>query len=247
MCTVTWWSRRDCYELFFSRDELKSRQAGLPPRLCEQEGVHYLCPIDADAGGTWLLVNEYGMSIGLLNQYPEYAKDILAPVISRGLLLKALANCSSVGQVKERLRATDLRHYAPFMMVVLELNSQGTVFHWDSLRLEIDEQARSKLPLTSSSYDSYEVVRRRRHCFAEMLAEGSDPSSEELDAFHRQHSVDAGAYSVFMQRDDAETVSISQVVVQAGKIQLFYKQKLPEQQAFSKAQVASLKGLLINQ
>ena len=31
MCTATWWNQKDSYGLFFSRDELKTRQKGVAP------------------------------------------------------------------------------------------------------------------------------------------------------------------------------------------------------------------------
>jgi len=71
MCTVTWLQRHEGYEVFCNRDELKTRKPALPPRLAECNGVRYLAPIDNDGGGSWLGVNEFGVSLCLVNYYPN--------------------------------------------------------------------------------------------------------------------------------------------------------------------------------
>ena len=58
------------YHLFFNCDELRTRGPALPPRMHEARGLRFLAPIDTDAGGSWLGVNELGLSIGLVNYYP---------------------------------------------------------------------------------------------------------------------------------------------------------------------------------
>ncbi len=69
MCTVSWRAARDGYDLFFNRDELHTRAPELPPALSERDGVRFLAPRDGDHGGTWLAVNEHGLTVCLLNDY----------------------------------------------------------------------------------------------------------------------------------------------------------------------------------
>ncbi|HRC86033.1 MAG TPA: NRDE family protein, partial [Thermoanaerobaculia bacterium] len=69
MCTVSWFWTAEGYQLFGNRDESRSRRQALPPRRAEQDGVAYLAPVDADAGGTWIAANELGVTLTLLNFY----------------------------------------------------------------------------------------------------------------------------------------------------------------------------------
>ena len=67
MCTVTWCSEGTGYALLFNRDEARTRSPAFPPEHRLRRGVRLISPLDPDAGGTWLGVNEFGVSVGLLN------------------------------------------------------------------------------------------------------------------------------------------------------------------------------------
>ncbi len=241
MCTVTWWGSAEGYEVYFSRDELKSRLPALPPVVESLNGVRYLSPTDANAGGTWLLVNEFGLTVGLLNQYPEHTPAPEPPVISRGELVRSLADCRNEGEVLLRLQGRQLRHFEAFQLIAIEPGSTGSVHHWNRHQLKTTHNASHHLPYTSSSFQNDDVVRHRRKLFAEKIAAHGDMSPEDLQAFHREHDAGAGAFSVLMQRDDAETVSFSQIVVSADQITMVYAAKLSGRTAFAQSVSVSLK------
>src|SRR5713226_3305855 len=67
MCTVTWIHDEEGYQLFFSRDEKGTRKQATSPRFAAQDGIRFLAPVDGDFGGTWIGVNEFGVSTCLLN------------------------------------------------------------------------------------------------------------------------------------------------------------------------------------
>lgn len=233
MCTVTWWRAADGYELYFNRDELKSRLPGLPPEELELGAVRYLSPRDADAGGTWLLVNEYGLSVCLINQYPLRRPVPRGPLVSRGCLVRRMADCRSVDEIKNRLRGQDLFAYRPFQMIAVSPDGADAACAWDGHRLAETDNPHASMPFTSSSYLTEQTVRHRRERFASIVAERGDMSPADLLAFHREHHVDVGAFSVFMQRDDAETVSLTQVVVRPELITMTYSQKVPGRAEFA--------------
>ena len=106
MCTLTWLRSGEGYELFFNRDEARTRLPALPPRVQRRDGVEFLSPLDADAGGTWLGVNAYGLTVGLLNG----RADAPAPAAprSRGLLVLDLLDAARSADVERRLQAADL-------------------------------------------------------------------------------------------------------------------------------------------
>ncbi|QYY37342.1 NRDE family protein [Ruficoccus sp. ZRK36] len=241
MCTVTWWSTSDGYELYFNRDEFKTRLPGLPPEELELAGVRYLSPRDADEGGTWLLVNEVGLCVCLINQHPLRRPVPRGERVSRGHLVRGMASCLKAREVAERLRGCDLFAYRPFQMIAVEPGGSGTAWTWDGHELAESLNAHEAMPFTSSSYLSEQIIRHRRERFAQIVAQRGDPSPEDLLAFHREHNVEAGAFSVCMQRDDAETVSLAQVVVRPDTIAMTYSQKVPGQPAFAQPVRASLK------
>ncbi len=239
MCTATWWSDAGRYELFFSRDERRDRSPGLPPSEHSLDGVHYLCPRDPDGGGTWLLVNDYALTLCLLNQYPANPAPLLPPRISRGKLVESLAACDSPGEVGRQLEAMDLRHYDGFLLLAVGLASARR-FTWDTHTLEIGERESIRQPVTSSSFMPEEVMLTRQHLFAEMVAGQADPSPEKLEAFHQHFMPEASTHSVFMQRDDSETVSLCQVEASAEEIKLAYAPKHPTEPRFLEPVTVSL-------
>ncbi|MEM8550225.1 MAG: NRDE family protein [Verrucomicrobiota bacterium] len=241
MCTVTWWCGTDGYELYFSRDEFKSRLPGLLPSEEVLDGVRYLAPSDGNTGGTWLWVNAYGLSVCILNQYPEAVPEPGPDAISRGLLVRGLASARDIATITARLQAMSLARYAPFQLIALEPGSAGVVYTWHGRELLVQENAREQLPFTSSSYLSDEIVQHRREKFAAVIAEKGDMSRDDLVDFHHAHDAGQGAHSVFMQRADAETVSFSQVVVKADQALLTYADKVSGRAAFAEPVVVKLK------
>lgn len=239
MCTATWWSDAGRYELFFSRDERYDRSLGLPPQEHLRNGVSYLCPRDPDGGGTWLLVNQYALTLCLLNQYPTDPAPTLPPRISRGQLVESLACCRKPSEVGEALSAMDIRHYEGFLLLAVGLTSARR-FIWDTHELVIGEREHIQQPVTSSSYLADEVMVTRQHLFAEMVAGRGDPSPQKLEAFHKHFMPDASTHSVFMQREDSQTVSLCQVEASAQQVTLAYAPKHPEEQRFLEPVVLSI-------
>jgi len=70
MCTLTWRrGSKETVEVFFNRDEKKTRSRAEPPgERFDANGVRYLSPLDPESGGTWMLVNERGLVVCLLNR-----------------------------------------------------------------------------------------------------------------------------------------------------------------------------------
>ena len=70
MCSISWQINAEGYDLFFTRDEQRSRPPAEAPRINEAvEGASYLAPTDPQGGGTWIFVNEHGLTGALLKAY----------------------------------------------------------------------------------------------------------------------------------------------------------------------------------
>lgn len=243
MCTATWWVAEEGYAVFFNRDELKTRLPEIQPREQIIDGTHCIAPCDADKGGTWLWVNEHGLTVGLLNRYPTNMRHSQSPQVSRGMLVRSLVSCTTVAQVEMRLRATDLSLTMPFtLFAVAGLDS--CVLTWDTHALLRVAHAAERLPLTSSSYATERVEAARKHLFLDAMMVGeSQQTLARLRQFHHTSLADKdGAYGVCMQRDDARTVSFSCIRVRYGRVATFeYQRRASQHHGFEKEETLELK------
>jgi len=225
MCTVSWVQQPAGYHLLSNRDEKRTRGVAFAPRVGRRAGVRYLAPMDADYGGTWLAVNEWGLSICLLNGTAAAPESRAAQ--SRGLLIPELIWARSVDDAGFLLRQCDLSSFAPFTVVLLEPSAPATVARWNGERLSLDPTADHRMPLISSSYDTEGVRAARAARFAEMVEAAGTVDPALLYRFHSSHGPVPDAYSPCMHRDDAQTVSFSWVVVTATEIRFLYLPAAP--------------------
>ena len=216
MCTVSWCRPSPgCYALFFNRDERKTRLPAQPPRKLESEGTPFISPADGNLGGTWLLANAHGLSVGILNH--DAASGVFSPKnpTSRGHLVLSLANRRTHSHIDETLATIDPAAFRPFILFAVTPDD-ARLWKWDGLRLsnEIPE-----LPLTTSSYGTDRVVAARKQAFAEFVA----PSPIDLANYHDSHDPLSPEFSVRMRRKDSQTVSQSRIDVTATDITFSYR------------------------
>jgi hypothetical protein len=229
MCTVTWIQQDVGYRLFFNRDEKLTRKAALPPRLTARDGVRFLAPVDGDFGGTWIAVNEFGVSICLLNGANLTGSPAAeqATARSRGLLLPELIASPSVDAICDRVRGADLAPFAPFTIAGIGPGQPAVLAEWDGSKKTIRFEDEPYFMLTSSSFDT-EAVRASRHEeFRTLVASHRQVDAELLAAFHASHVPARSAYSTCMHRPDAETVSFSRIRVSERETDFFYSPAAP--------------------
>ncbi len=216
MCTVSWVTGPDGYTLCFNRDERFSRAPAVPPAVRVRDGVQFLAPLDGDAGGTWFAVNEFGISLGLLNRYVVPGYQPPGPPRSRGLLVLDLASASAGTDALLRLTPDLLARTQPFTLAISEPGQPAVIATWDGGVLATAVQAESGFLHTSSSVTEPEVAESRRALFA-----ASAPhTAESLASLHRSHLPERGRRSVCMHRDDAETQSYSEAIVDRDTVSL---------------------------
>ena len=221
---MTWFDRPDGgYEVFFNRDELRTRLPARPPVEHAVDRTRFLAPTDGDFGGTWLAANEWGLVVALLNGARGSAPDgSPAEWTSRGKLVQALAGSASTRDALQRLERTELLRFRPFVLVVLDTQRDRRTTTWDGRALAVDPDADRALPIVSSSFDSADVARGRRERFR-ALSDVAPAAPRELHlAYHRDHMPVAGPRSVCMHREDAQTVSYSQIEIDARSIRFLY-------------------------
>ena len=234
MCTASWIFADDGLHLFFSRDELRSRLPARPPAATTVEGVRALAPTDADAGGTWLGANELGLVVGLLNagQRPGAEVD-LRRATSRGCLVRSLLAAADPDEVQGRLVDAELGRFRGFRLLVAGAEARSVTTHaWDG-RVLVSETAEP--PLVSSSLDGERARLERAALYSRASRAGAPLGA--LERFHRSHAPARGPWSPCMHREDAVTVSLSHVHVDAARVAFRYAAGRPCRTPFGENRV----------
>jgi hypothetical protein len=220
MCTVSWLRQDGGYQLLCNRDERNTRRPALSPRVFEHRGVKFIAPTDGDHRGSWIGVNQFGLSLCLLNRYG--AQPAAGARISRGLLLVELMDSTERAEVQDRIVARDLSRFEPFTLLALEPDKKALHIRWTGRRRAIQTDGEAEMPLISSSYDELGALESRRQCFERSMSGSGGPTADLLFKFHGSHEPARGPYSPCMHRDDAQTVSFSWIKVAPDGIQFGY-------------------------
>lgn len=223
MCTVSWAPEPDGYTLFFNRDERLSRLPAEPPRKRELGAVRYLSPLDGEFGGTWLAVNEFGLTLGITNRYRVPGYEPPSRPRSRGFVVLDLVGHAAAQDAIAALEQQELDDVQPFTLLAVEPGQPARLAAWDGQSLTAAAHRSPGLILTSSSVTEPEVAANRRALFAAL----DRITPEALLALHRSHLPERGRLSICMHRDDAETQSLSQVSVTAAEIHLTHVPDAP--------------------
>jgi hypothetical protein len=230
MCTVTWWRAPEgvAYEVFFNRDERRTRGAAAPPFRDTCRGVNYLAPFDSDHGGTWLLVNTRGVTLALVNHYPADAVAPTPPMLSRGLLLRDLADAASADAAGRSLADNPPRRCQAFYLLAFGLGELPRRWRWDT-RTWSEENVSPELPFfTSSSFCGEEIARHRQDLFANAWRDRGPLAPPDLMQFHVHREPARPAWGILMDRPDARTVSVSRVAVgPEPQAEFFYQPRPP--------------------
>ncbi len=224
MCTVSWSLNPDGYDLFFNRDELKRRSAEFPPALARQGDVVFVTPRDGDHGGTWLLANEFGVTVCLLNDYANrWRPSESSPIFSRGHVVLGCAAAKDLGEVIAAVQQAPLSRTSPFRLLALVAGKRQLMLHWTGVALVSNEGQKLRPPLSSSSYATDTVIATRTQRYGDFVHSPGEPATSDLFAYHRQHTRSSGADSVLMERPDASTRSIIHVQVNGERVNLAYE------------------------
>jgi hypothetical protein len=222
---MTWFRTAQGYEVFFNRDERRSRKPALPPAIRTGKVGRFIAPLDGDFGGSWLAANEHGLSLALENGYTDLDDMAHEPpegFTSRGLLLTALAGVRSGDEAIRRVSGGDLYKYRSFLLAVFDPDGRGVLARWTRGRLSVDRELDPSVPLVSSAFETDDVRQSRTELFRRMLdATGPDPTALHL-AYHASHEPDKGPYSPCMHRPEARTVSFSHIQVDAREVRFHY-------------------------
>ncbi|HXJ57243.1 MAG TPA: NRDE family protein [Verrucomicrobiae bacterium] len=226
MCTVTFIARRNGYALGMNRDEKLTRAAGLPPCLTHLNGRAILAPSER-GGGTWIGVNDTGATLALINWY-SITSRVGGQAVSRGEVVKLALPSDSSLLVDAVLKELPLARVNPFRLIGVFPACKAVVeWRWNHQRLERRDHCWRTNTWISSGFDEPGAQQTRGRTFGEALRQTSAGSTDWLRRLHRSHGPECGPYSTCMHREDAATVSYTEVTVSRQMATLRYAPGAP--------------------
>lgn len=224
MCTISVLRNQEgSILLTANRDELRVRgELGLMQN--KQDDVKRIYPVDAQANGTWLGVNNYGVAASILNFYEVKYQGTL----SRGLIIPHLLEFKHLADARRWLTQTfepDL--YSSFVLLLMSreniyryrwdgkslqeetLNFTENYFHKSSNSVPSKHNFSSGFLEVSSSVDLQNTLAHRHQLFQQWQEQGGDEKS--ILNFHLTRDGNNSSPSVCMAREISHTKSISQI------------------------------------
>lgn len=205
-----------------NRDELLTRPVALPPRVFERSGIDVVYPREP-SGGAWIACNGQGNLLALLNWNASESRNLSEKHRTRGLVIPQLVALPDLSATDSHFQEMNLDGLFPFRLIgVFRSEKVVNEWRWDgaakqSLRLSWVR----KHWLSSSLSDSLAEKERGRVC----EAAGGEPAAGSngwLRRLHRSHVPGPGPFSVCVHRQDAATVSYTEVRCGATQISMDY-------------------------
>jgi len=220
MCTLSFIPGETGYLVGMNRDERFSRTRSLPPEIFDNA----IYPHEP-SGGTWLGVNTDGLTLAVLNRNED--GPLPAKQRSRGELIPAMIASECLADVQRRLVAFDIRGMYPFRLVAISMQDREICeWQWGTKlnRLNFEWQPRHWF---SSGISDSEANRGRSPVVQEAWKGPDAGTIPWLQQLHRSHAPRPGPYSICVHRDDAASVSYSEIEVTPSTVQFRYAAGYP--------------------
>ncbi len=226
MCTVTFWPRRSGFRLGMNRDERWSRPVALPPIQRQASRRRALCPVEA-GGGTWIGLNDAGVAFALINWYAVEPPPS-AGSISRGRVVEWLLSTSKPVDADAYLGALPLKRLKPFRVMGLFDRLRVVMeWRWDGKELKALSHPWAPRQWISSGLDEPASQKVRSDVFRRFSRRTDAGDHTWLRALHGSHLPKRGPFSHCVHREDAGTVSYSEITVIGAGGAVFYQPGCP--------------------
>jgi len=221
MCTVTFSPRRRGYALAMNRDEQLTRATGLPPTESLINGRRVLAPSEP-GGGTWISLNDSGVTFALINWYSIPTRVDVKPV-SRGEVVKSVSSLTAALATSKALEQLPLPRINPFRLIgIFPGANEIPEWRWDLKTLSLKKHSWRLQQWISSGFDERRAQRVRGKTFQEAARQKAVGNLEWLRRLHRSHAPITGPFSTCMHRADAATVSYTEVTVSSPTFSMRY-------------------------
>jgi hypothetical protein len=228
MCTVTYLPlNNNNFLLTSNRDVSILREQATLPMLFDTPNGKVLYPVDGQAGGTWVGLNEQGKAVVLLNGGFENHEYNPPYTRSRGGVVKALLENNDH---KGFLTDCVLTGVEPFTLLLLDWTQGNLVlweFVWDGERKFFKQLDETQPHIYSSAtlYDS-EMREKRQGWFAEWLQQHPNYSQSDILDFHETAGDGDPWTSVMLNRGNVQTVSVTSIQKNETIATVFYHDTL---------------------
>ena len=222
MCTLTFVPAEDGYLVGMNRDELLTRPVALPPRVFERSGIEMVYPREP-SGGAWIACNSQGNLLALLNWNGSESHNLGEKRRTRGLVIPHLIGLPDLSTTDSHFQQMNLDGLFSFRLIgVFRSEKVINEWRWDGTAKKFLRLSWARKHWFSSSLsDSLAEKERGRAC--EAVAGGPAAGSNGwLCRLHRSHVPGPGSFSVCVHRQDAATVSYTEVRCGATQISMDY-------------------------
>jgi len=228
MCTVSFVYSNGQVIITSNRDEKVVRDNALAPKSYLINNKNIIFPKDSKAGGTWFAVSDEGTVIVLLNGASEKHQLKSSYRKSRGLIVLDLMATNSPILEWETI---DLYGIEPFTMVLFQEEKLWQL-RWNEIQKEtVVLEATQNHIWSSSTLYSKEVRAKRANWFFNFMTSKKQASAEDLFHFHRYTEAKNQEHGLVINRNNIlKTLSITQVVIDHNKVEIFYNDLISEKE-----------------
>ncbi len=201
MCTLTAFHTVDGLLITMNRDESRLRfEAGLKRtfdsieptqtktdnQTLTKQAVELAYPVDGQAFGTWIGLNNHGVVMCLLNRY----QDAHVPnALTRGSIIPTALKHGQANVIFEHLEQLDTLSFNPFDLLVFSVKESrlfswdGTHYNFEALHLETGRM------FSSSSIDAETILPHRHKLFDAWLHQNQVRSDSKYSDLNSQSKV----------------------------------------------------------
>ncbi len=222
MCTLSFLPENGGYLAAMNRDELKKRPIAFPPSVHPSPGSSLIYPQES-GGGTWIGGNSRGTLLALLNWHAMENGTIEPKSKSRGEIIPLVLPEVNSESANHALSKLNLAGFHPFRLVgFFSEERQIREWCWDVRHLATKSHDWGRHHWFSSSRSDAQAERERGDACERIW--GGDPANpaDWLRQLHASHVPEPGPFSICVHREDAATVSYTEVQFRRGELQMRY-------------------------
>lgn len=212
MCSVSFLPNSRGFYLGMNRDESLQRPLAQSPQTVLRCNRVTLYPSEA-AGGSWVGVNDSGLCLALINWY-AIPRLLEAGRVSRGIVVPSALAGVRLSDVTDIVAALSKRNMAPFRLILFAPRERAVrEYRWDQHALGELSYAWEPRHWFSSGCDEPRAQRERGRVARSAWREPRPGSLPWLRRLHGSHEPTRGPFCFCMHRNDAATVSYTELVV----------------------------------
>jgi len=222
MCTLTFVPTEDGYLVGMNRDELLTRPVALPPKVFERSGIEIVYPQEP-SGGAWIACNGQGNLLALLNWSGSESHNLGEKRRTRGLAIPELIGLTDLSATDSHFHQMNLDGLFPFRLVgVFRSEKVINEWRWDGTAKQFLRLSWARKHWFSSSLSDSLAEKERGRAFEAVAGEPAAGSNGWVRRLHRSHVPGPGLFSVCVHRQDAATVSYTEVRCSRTQISMDY-------------------------